>query len=52
MWHKTKIDLDQLRFEIKNMSPRSKLYKVLEEELSLKDHWKKKSRGKFSRKIV
>ena len=45
-WEKTKIDLDRLAQEIRNMSVRSHLYKVLKSELSKKDYWKNKKRGK------
>lgn len=46
MWNKSKLDLDQLRKEIRVMSIRSKLYKLLEEELTQLDHWKQRRRGK------
>jgi hypothetical protein len=45
-WEKSKIDLNRLSFEIQNMSVRSKLYKVLKIELSKRDYWKNKKRGK------
>ena len=45
MWNKSKIDLEQLRKEIRGMSVRSQLYKVLKEELIKQDHWKLKARG-------
>jgi hypothetical protein len=44
MWHKSKLDHNQLRKEIREMSVRSKLYKLLEEELTYQDHWKQKGR--------
>jgi hypothetical protein len=44
MWNKTKIDHEQLRKEIQNMSCHSKLHKLLKEELTKLDHWKAKAR--------
>ena len=49
MWHKSKIDLEQLRIEIRNMKPRSKLWVVLKDELTEIDRWKVKSRGNPSK---
>ena len=46
MWKKTKLDHDQLRKEIQEMSVRSKLYKLLEDELGKLGHWKQLPRGK------
>jgi hypothetical protein len=46
MWHKSKLDLEQLRREIRVMSVRSKLYKLLEDELNQLGHWKHLRRGK------
>ena len=46
MWNKSKLDFDQLRTEIKVMSVRSQLYKLLRDELSLLGHWKNLKRGK------
>ena len=46
MWKKSRLDLEQLRIEIRSMSPRSKLYKLLVEELSSLGHWKFLTRGK------
>jgi len=46
MRKKSKIDLDQLRIEIRVMSVRSKLHKLLVEELSALGHWKQLPRGK------
>jgi hypothetical protein len=43
-WSKCKTDLDQLRTDIRNMSVRSQLYKVLKEELGAKGYWKPKAR--------
>lgn len=40
------IDLDELRSEIRGMSVRSKLYKLLKEELSVRGWWKNRARGK------
>lgn len=48
-WHKSKINLEQLRIEIQNMSARSKLSQVLAEELSKIDRWKVKPRGNPSK---
>jgi len=45
MWKKTKLDHDQLRKEIQEMSVRSKLYKLLEDELGKLGHWKQLHRG-------
>jgi hypothetical protein len=44
-WSKTKIDLEQLRKEIRVMSRDSRLYKLLQEELIGVGHWKQKRRG-------
>lgn len=44
-WQKSKIDLEQLRLEIRKMTPPSKLFKLLREELIKLDHWKQKARG-------
>lgn len=41
----TKIDLEQLRQEIRRLTPRQTLYKVLKEELECIGHWKLKGRG-------
>ena len=46
MWNKTKLDLEQLAKEIRAMSVRSKLYKLLVEELGKQGHWKQLPRGK------
>lgn len=43
MW--SKIDLLQLRHEIRKMRWNTKLYKALKEELSILGHWKNKPRG-------
>jgi hypothetical protein len=54
MKQKTQIDLERLRHEIQNMTYDSSIYKVLKEELSKKDYWKARKRGKpnmmFTRK--
>ena len=42
---KTKIELDRLRTEIRHMSVRSSLYKLLKEELSARGWWKNRDRG-------
>jgi hypothetical protein len=44
-WHKTKLDLEQLRVEIRVMTAQSQLYELLRDELSKLDHWKQKARG-------
>ena len=40
MADKTAIDLKQLTYEIRHMTPRQKLYKLLKKELLKLDHWK------------
>jgi hypothetical protein len=45
MWNKSKLDLEQLRVEIRCMSVRSNLYKLLRDELTVLCHWKGKARG-------
>ena len=42
---KTKVDLGQLRVEIRELNNRKQLYRVLKEELSKIDHWKQQGRG-------
>jgi len=42
---KTKIDLEQLRVEIRQLKHGQLLYKVLQEELSAIGHWKNLGRG-------
>jgi len=42
---KTKIDLEQLRYEIQHLNNRKDLYFVLKEELTKIDHWKQQQRG-------
>ena len=44
--NKTKLDLEQLRLEIRTLTPDKQLYTVLKEELSKIDHWKQQKRGK------
>ncbi|HUC78969.1 MAG TPA: hypothetical protein VMQ58_01885 [Candidatus Saccharimonadales bacterium] len=44
-WHKSKIDQNQLRIEIQEMSPQSKLFQLLKEEISKIGYWHKKPRG-------
>jgi hypothetical protein len=39
------IDLNILRQEIINLTPRKKLFKVLKEELSVLGYWKNQRRG-------
>jgi hypothetical protein len=46
MWNKSKINHEQLQKEIAEMSPRSKLYKLLQNELTKLGHWKQLKRGK------
>lgn len=41
----TRIDLEQLRKEIRALTRRDALYRVLKEELSKLGHWKQKPRG-------
>ena len=41
----TKIDLVQLRLEIRTLNRTKVLYRVLKEELSKKGYWKLKARG-------
>ena len=43
---KTKIDLEQLRLEIRSLNPDKQLYFVLRDELSRLGHWKQLKRGK------
>jgi len=42
---KSKLDLEQLRLEIRALNNRKTLYKVLKEELTKIDHWKQQQRG-------
>jgi hypothetical protein len=42
---KTKLDLPQLRKEIREMMWWHPIHKLLKEELSAKGHWKAKKRG-------
>ncbi len=42
---KTKLDIEQLRLEIRCLNSRKLLYRVLKEELSKIDHWKQQGRG-------
>ena len=42
---KTKINLEQLRYEIQHLNNRKDLYFVLKEELSKINHWKQQGRG-------
>jgi hypothetical protein len=48
-FHKTKIDLEQLRKEIRELNSRKSLYRVLKEELSKIGYWKQKPRGNPSK---
>ena len=40
------LNLEDLRKDIKRMTRRTKLFKALKEELTLKGYWKNKARGK------
>ena len=42
---KTKIDIEQLRYEIQHLNNRKDLYFVLKEELTKINHWKQQPRG-------
>jgi len=42
----SKINLAQLREELKHITPRQELYKLLKDELSKQGHWKAQGRGK------
>ena len=39
------VNIDELRDEIRGLSRRKRLYKVLKEELSILGYWKNKTRG-------
>ena len=41
----TKIDLGQLRLEIRELNRSKALYKVLKDELSKRGYWKNQKRG-------
>lgn len=41
----TKIDLEQLRQEIRKLNRHQKLYQILRDELDRIGHWKLKGRG-------
>jgi hypothetical protein len=43
---KTKLDIEQLRQEIKTLTPDKELYIVLRDELTKIGHWKQLKRGK------
>jgi hypothetical protein len=43
------IDYGNLAFYISIMTPKTKLYKVLKKELSLRGYWKNKPRGNSSK---
>jgi hypothetical protein len=49
---KTKLDLEQLRLEIRTLTPDKQLYTVLKEELLKIDHWKQQKRGKPNPQFV
>jgi protein associated with RNAse G/E len=49
---KTRIDLEQLRLEIKELNSHKMLYKVLKEELTKIDHWKQQKRGKPNPRFI
>ena len=42
---KSKIDMDQLRKEIKDMRTHDEIFKVLRDELTKRDRWKYLERG-------
>ena len=44
-WEKSKLDLDQLRIEIRELRRTHMLYEVLRDELTKIGHWKKLTRG-------
>jgi len=44
-WNKSKIDHNQLKIEVQQMSIRSKLYRLLKTELTKLGYWKQKPRG-------
>lgn len=41
----TKIDFDQLRYEIRHLNRHKALYRLLRDELTKIDHWKQQARG-------
>jgi protein associated with RNAse G/E len=41
----SKIDVNQLAYEIQHMNRHKKIYRVLREELTKVDHWKQQGRG-------
>ena len=43
---KTRINLEQLREEIRNLTPDKELYVLLRDELTKIGHWKQLKRGK------
>ena len=43
----TKVDLEQLVKELREITPRQKLFVVLKRELSKIKHWKNKPRGRY-----
>lgn len=43
---KSRLDLSQLRKELRRLTNRQELYRVLKEELTKLDHWKQQKRGK------
>jgi len=43
------VNIDELRDEIRGLSRRKRLYKVLKEELSSLGYWKNKTRGNPSK---
>ncbi len=46
------MDYIELQELIRNMKPRSKIYKFLKHELELQDRWKLKARGKNIHDII
>jgi len=49
---KTKLDLNQLRLEIRALTHDKELYVVLRDELIKIDHWKQQKRGKPNPRFV
>lgn len=49
---KSKIDIEQLRIEIQQMTVRRELYQALKEELSKLGYWKMRKRGKPNPKFT
>lgn len=43
------LDYEELKKQIRSMTYRTKIYKVLKDELSAQGHWKNKPRGKHDK---